>query len=47
MIGDKLVITDYHRENGRKIAEGCVALIEKADRPFAITVAGESGSGEG
>ncbi len=46
MFGDKLVITDYHRENGRRVAAGCAPLIKKTDRPFAITVAGESGSGK-
>jgi uridine kinase len=46
MIGDKLVITDYHRENGRKVAEAVVDKIRQAGRRFALTVAGESGSGK-
>ena len=46
MIGDKLVITDYHKENGRKTSEACLPSIEKTDRVFTLTVAGESGSGK-
>jgi len=46
LIGDKLVISDYHRENGRRVAAACVELIRGRGRPFAITVAGESGSGK-
>ncbi len=46
MIGDKLVITEYHLSNGRKVARACADLLEKSDRIFTIAVAGESGSGK-
>ena len=46
MIGDKLVITDYHRENGRKTAKAVLDKINGVDRRFTVTVAGESGSGK-
>ncbi len=46
VIGDKLVITDYHRENGAKVVAAALPLIEKSNRIFAITIAGESGSGK-
>jgi uridine kinase len=46
MIGDKLVITEYHRENGRKVAQAALEKIKNTNRTYAITVAGESGSGK-
>ena len=46
MIGDKLVITEYHFENGRKIAEELLSRYRNIERPLAVTVAGESGSGK-
>jgi uridine kinase len=46
MIGDKLVITEYHRENGRKVAEAVTEKIQNTSRVYTITVAGESGSGK-
>ena len=46
MIGDKLVITEYHRQNGKKVADAVLNRIEGIDRAFAVTVAGESGSGK-
>ena len=46
MIGDRLVITEYHRENGRKIAEVFLSKYRNIGRPTAVTVAGESGSGK-
>ena len=46
MIGDKLVITAYHRENGRKIAAAFLPMYRNIGRPAAVTVAGESGSGK-
>ena len=46
MIGDKLVITDYHRELGRRVAEAVSDRVATVGRTFAITVAGESGSGK-
>jgi len=46
VIGDKLVITEYHRKCGRAVAEAVAPLIEKTKRAFALTVAGESGAGK-
>jgi uridine kinase len=46
VIGDKLVITEYHRDCGRQVAEAVLPLLEQADRAFALTVAGESGAGK-
>jgi len=46
VIGDKLVITDYHRKNGRAIAEAALDAITAAGRCFALAVAGESGAGK-
>lgn len=46
MIGDRLVITEYHKENGRRVALACADLVAAAGRTFTITVAGESGSGK-
>ena len=46
MIGDKLVITEYHLSNGRKVARACADLLNKSDGIFTIAVAGESGSGK-
>lgn len=46
MIGDKLVITQYHLENGRKVAAAVLERIAGLDRRFTVTVAGESGSGK-
>jgi uridine kinase len=46
MIGDKLVITEYHRKNGRKVAQAVRDKITRTNRMYTITVAGESGSGK-
>lgn len=46
MIGDKLVITDYGRKNGKKVVEEVLKRNVRTDRLFVITVAGESGSGK-
>lgn len=46
MIGDKLVIEGYHEENGRRVSAACIPKIKETNRIFAITVAGESGSGK-
>ncbi|MBN2716934.1 MAG: hypothetical protein JXX14_13865 [Deltaproteobacteria bacterium] len=46
MIGDKLVIEEYHEENGRRVAAACLPEIKKAGRIYTLTVAGESGSGK-
>ena len=43
MIGDKLVIEDYHTH---RAAEVCELLANRIQDEFAITVAGESGSGK-
>jgi uridine kinase len=43
MIGDKLVIEDYHTD---RAAEVCELLANRIQDGFAITVAGESGSGK-
>ena len=46
MIGDKLVITEYHLSNGRKVARACADQLKRSNRTFTIAVAGESGSGK-
>ncbi len=44
MIGDKLVVTDYHRDAARRIWEHLKARGETG--PVAVSVAGESGCGK-
>ena len=44
MIGDKLVITDYHRNGAAQVYEVLKPRLESA--PLSVTVAGESGSGK-
>ncbi len=46
MIGDKLVITEYHRRNGEKVAQAVLEKKKIVQRALAVTVAGESGSGK-
>lgn len=46
MIGDKLVITDYHREAAREVGEWLQPRLEGDPGTIAITVAGESGAGK-
>jgi uridine kinase len=46
MIGDKLVITDYHRQGAAKIFDAVKAALAKTKLPYAVTIAGESGSGK-
>ena len=46
MIGDKLVITDYHRANGDKVSNAVLDKIKNTNRTYTLTVAGESGSGK-
>lgn len=46
MIGDKLVITEYHVQNGKRIAEALLTRFRNIGRPLTVTVAGESGSGK-
>lgn len=45
MIGDKLLITDYHRE-GAALALQTIRPLLAPDRTVTVTVAGESGSGK-
>ena len=45
MIGDKLLITDYHRA-GAALALETIRPLLAADRTVTVTVAGESGSGK-
>ncbi|OPL10074.1 MAG: hypothetical protein AVO34_12215 [Firmicutes bacterium ML8_F2] len=46
MIGDKLIVTDYHRQAAALIYKQIYQVLEKCEKPFAITIAGESGSGK-
>jgi uridine kinase len=46
MIGDKLVITDYHRAGAALIMEALRDRLAGSSRPLGVTVAGESGSGK-
>ncbi len=46
MIGDKLVITTYHKEAAAFIYEAVESTIKGAEKPVAITIAGESGCGK-
>jgi uridine kinase len=46
MIGDKLVITDYHRQSAAKIFNTVREALTAAKLPFVVTIAGESGSGK-
>lgn len=43
MIGDKLIIEDFHTDRAKEI---CVAISERIEKRFTITVAGESGAGK-
>ena len=46
MIGDRLRITDYHR-NGGEVGSGCAEGTFSRRRPaIVVTIAGESGSGK-
>jgi len=45
MIGDRLVITDYHRSGAAQIMDAIRARLEAGQR-LIVTVAGESGSGK-
>jgi uridine kinase len=45
VIGDRLVITDYHREGAAKIFDALRARLDH-EGTLALTVAGESGSGK-
>ncbi len=46
MIGDKLLITDYHRNAAALIYDELAELIQAKSAPVAVTVAGESGCGK-
>jgi uridine kinase len=46
MKGDIIIVEDHHRRAAAEIVERHLATIESADGRFAITVAGESGSGK-
>jgi len=46
MIGDKLVITEYHRSAAAAIFNKLKNILVDADKPVAVTVAGESGCGK-
>jgi len=46
MIGDKLVITDYHRVGAARVWRELRERLERVGPPLAVTVAGESGSGK-
>lgn len=46
MIGDKLRITDYHREGARRVLAAVIDRLSDVERPIVVTVAGESGSGK-
>ncbi|MFY9115174.1 MAG: hypothetical protein WAO23_08055 [Dethiobacteria bacterium] len=46
MIGDKLVITDYHRQAAATVFPALIRKIEEVGVPLAVTIAGESGCGK-
>ena len=46
MIGDKLVITEYHRSAAADIFEKLSVKLTQAKKPLVVTVAGESGCGK-
>jgi len=46
MEGDKLVIKEHHVKTAKEVAKEVIPEIQKANHRYAITVAGESGSGK-
>jgi uridine kinase len=46
MEGDKLVIKDHHVKTAKEVAKVVIPEIKKSKTRYAITVAGESGSGK-
>ena len=46
MEGDKLVIKDHHVQSAKMVAEIVIPEINNTDGRYAITIAGESGSGK-
>ncbi len=46
MIGDKLIVSDYHRKAAALIFQTLQNKLQQAKTPFIVTVAGESGCGK-
>ncbi|UCF99715.1 MAG: hypothetical protein JSV89_09285 [Spirochaetaceae bacterium] len=46
MIGDKLIIKDKHRQAAEQVMEHILPQVRNCSRVFAISIAGESGSGK-
>ncbi len=46
MIGDKLVITDYHRQGAAQVFEAVQRRLKSDGGPVSVSVAGESGCGK-
>lgn len=46
MIGDKLLVTAYHRQAAERICQPLLGLLQGAAHPLAVSVAGESGCGK-
>ena len=46
MIGDKLVITDYHRQAAANVLPRVQQALSKPEDTVAVSIAGESGSGK-
>lgn len=46
MKGDVIVVEEYHREAARELVPALSVALVTSNRPIAITVAGESGSGK-
>jgi len=46
MIGDKLVITEYHRKGATMAFDKLLPLLKKSSQPMAASVGGESGCGK-
>lgn len=46
MIGDKLIITDYHRSAAASVFAELKNKLDTAEKPIVVTVAGESGCGK-
>lgn len=46
MIGDKLVITDYHRQAAAKVLPHVQQVLHSPEDTVSISIAGESGSGK-
>lgn len=46
MRGDRILIEEYHYQAAREIVERILPLVEESKKRFAITLAGEAGSGK-